>query len=89
MVSRTVGKERAFRSKLTNMRQAKNRLLSGLWNNYTVTTDRKSDITNAPNDWARKHKDEKYIFNLQPQMISVLVQTADIVKKLPKLKFKE
>lgn len=50
---------------------------------YTVTTDRKSDITNAPNDWARKHKDEKYIFNLQPQMISVLVQTADIVKKLP------
>ncbi|WP_158236883.1 MULTISPECIES: type ISP restriction/modification enzyme [Bacteroidales] len=56
---------------------------------YTVTTDRKSDITNAPNDWARKHKDEKYIFNLQPQMISVLVQTADIVKKLPKLKFKE
>lgn len=54
---------------------------------YAVTTDKKSGITNDPNDWAREHNDEKYIFNLLLQVINVSVQTVEIVKELPNLKF--
>ena len=55
---------------------------------YAITTDKKSGITNDPNDWAREHNDEKYIFNLLLRVINVSVQTVKIVKRLPKLKFK-
>lgn len=54
---------------------------------YAITTDKKSGITNDPNDWAREHNDEKYIFNLLLRIINVSVQTVKIVKNLPKLKF--
>ena len=54
---------------------------------YAITTDKKSGITNDPNDWAREHNDEKYIFNLLLRVINVSVQTMKIVKGLPKLKF--
>lgn len=54
---------------------------------YAITTDKKSGITNDPNDWAREHNDEKYIFNLLLRIINVSVQTVEFVKKLPKLKF--
>ena len=54
---------------------------------YAVTTDKKSGITNDPNDWAREHNDEKYILNLLLSVINVSVQTVEIVKGLPKLKF--
>ena len=54
---------------------------------YAITTDKKSGITNDPNDWAREHDDEKYIFNLLLRVINVSVQTVEIVKGLPKLKF--
>ena len=53
---------------------------------YAITTDKKSGITNNPNDWAREHNDEKYIFNLLLRIINVSVQTVEIVKGLPKLK---
>lgn len=56
---------------------------------YAVTTDKKSGITNDPNDWAKEHKDEKYILNLLLRIINVSVQTVEIVKGLPKLKFEE
>lgn len=56
---------------------------------YAITTDKKSGITNDPNDWAREHNDEKYIFNLLLRIINVSVQTVEIVKGLPKLKFEE
>ena len=56
---------------------------------YAVTTDKSSGITNDPNDWAREHNDEKYIFNLLLRIINVSVQTVEIVKGLPKLKFEE
>lgn len=55
---------------------------------YAITTDKKSGITNDPNDWAREHNDEKYIFNLLLRIINVSVQTVEIVKGLPKLNFK-
>ena len=54
---------------------------------YAITTDKKSGITNDPNDWAREHNDEKYILNLLLRVINVSVQTVEIVKELPKLKF--
>lgn len=54
---------------------------------YAITTDKKSGITNDPNDWAREHNDEKYILNLLLRVINVSVQTVEIVKGLPNLKF--
>ena len=54
---------------------------------YAITTDKKSGITNDPNDWAREHNNEKYILNLLLQVINVSVQTVEIVKGLPNLKF--
>ena len=54
---------------------------------YAVTTDIKSGITNDPNDWAKEHGDEKYIYNLLLRVINVSIQTVEIVKSLPKLKF--
>lgn len=56
---------------------------------YAITTDKKSGITNDSNDWAREHNDEKYIFNLLLRVINVSVQTVEIVRRLPKLKFEE
>lgn len=56
---------------------------------YAITTDKKSGITNDPNDWAREHNDEKYIFNLLLRVINVSVQTVEIVRSLPKLKLEE
>lgn len=56
---------------------------------YQVKTDPASGITNDPNDWAKEHGDEKYIFNLLLRIINVSVQTVEIVKALPKLKFEE
>lgn len=56
---------------------------------YAVTTDSKSSITNDPNDWAKEHDDEKYIFNLLLRVINVSMKTVEIVKRLPKLKFEK
>lgn len=56
---------------------------------YAITTDAKSGITNDPNDWAKEHRDEKYILNLLLRIINVSVQTVRIVKGLPKLEFEE
>lgn len=54
---------------------------------YAITTDKKNGITNDPNDWAREHNDEKYILNLLLRIINVSIQTVEIVKSLPRLKF--
>lgn len=56
---------------------------------YQITTNKDSGITNDPNDWAKEHNDEKYIFNLLLRIINVSIQTINIVKALPKLKFEE
>lgn len=56
---------------------------------YRIKTDPASGITNDPNDWAKEHNDEKYIFNLLLRIINVSIQTMEIVKALPKLKFEE
>lgn len=48
---------------------------------YQVKTDKKSGITDDPNDYS---DDEKYIFNLLLRIINVSLQTVDLVNSLPK-----
>ena len=54
---------------------------------YCVSQDKKSLIKNDCNDWSKEHKKPRYILDLLLSVINVSVQTVDIVKALPKLKF--
>ncbi|MBR5188821.1 MAG: DEAD/DEAH box helicase, partial [Paludibacteraceae bacterium] len=54
---------------------------------YAITTDKASGITNDPNDWADEQNNPKYIYNLLLSIINVSVQTVEIVKSLPDVKF--
>ena len=54
---------------------------------YQITTHKESGIVNDPNDWSREHDKPRYILDLLLSIINVSVQTVDIVKNLPKLKF--
>ncbi|HEL1116098.1 TPA: DEAD/DEAH box helicase, partial [Streptococcus equi subsp. zooepidemicus] len=47
---------------------------------YQVKTDKKSGITDDPNDYST---DEKYIFNLLLRIINVSMQTVDLINSLP------
>ena len=53
---------------------------------YQVKTDKKSGITDDPNDYS---DDEKYIFNLLLRIINVSVQTVDLINSLPKFELEE
>lgn len=53
---------------------------------YQVKTDRKSGITDDPNDYS---EDKKYIFNLLLRIINVSVQTVDLINRLPKLEVED
>ncbi|HHT7728185.1 TPA: DEAD/DEAH box helicase [Streptococcus suis] len=53
---------------------------------YQVKTDKKSGITDDPNDYST---DEKYIFNLLLRTINVSMQTVDLINSLPKLEVEE
>ena len=54
---------------------------------YCVSRDKKSLIMNDCNDWGKEHHNPRYILDLLLSVINVSVQTVDIVKALPKLKF--
>ena len=54
---------------------------------YAVTTDKKSLIRNDANDWAREHKNPRYILDLLLSVIQVSIETVRIVGGLPKLDF--
>lgn len=54
---------------------------------YCVSRDKKSLIMNDANDWGKEHGKPRYILDLLLSVINVSVQTVDIVKALPKLKF--
>jgi predicted helicase len=54
---------------------------------YAVSTHKESGITNNPNDWAAEHGSPRYILDLLLSVISVSVQTVDIVAGLPKLEW--
>lgn len=49
---------------------------------YQVKKDRKSGITDDPNEYS---ENPKYIFNLLLSIINVSVQTVDLVNSLPKM----
>ena len=49
---------------------------------YQVKTDKKSGITDNPNDYSN---DPKYIFNLLLRVINVSIQTVDLINQLPPL----
>jgi predicted helicase len=53
---------------------------------YQFSKDKDSQIVNDPNDWAREHDDPKYILNLLKSIITVSVQTMEVVNGLPALK---
>ena len=60
-----------------------------LMERYSVTTDKKSNLTNNPNDWADEHGNPRYILDLLLSVISLSVRTMELVDKLPKLSFDE
>lgn len=53
---------------------------------YQVKTDKKSGITDDPNNYS---ENEKYIFNLLLRIINVSMQTVDLVNSLPKFEVDE
>lgn len=53
---------------------------------YQVKTDKNSIITDDPNDFS---EDPKYIFNLLLRIITVSLETVDLVNSLPKLEIIE
>lgn len=53
---------------------------------YQIKTDKKSGITDDPNDYS---DDEKYIFNLLLRIINVSVQTVDLINSLPKFEVED
>ena len=56
---------------------------------YAVTVNSDSGIKNDPNDWSTEHDDPKYIYNLLLHIITVSLETMQIVRTLPKLKLEE
>ena len=60
----------------------------GKWiiDQYQIKTDKKSGITDDPNDYS---ENEKYICNLLLRIINVSVQTVDLIKSLPRFEVEE
>lgn len=54
---------------------------------YQITVHKESQIKNDPNDWADEVGNPRYILDLLLSIINVSVQTVEIVKGLPKVKF--
>jgi predicted helicase len=56
---------------------------------YQVKTDKKSGITNDPNDWSEEVGDPRYILDLLGRIVRVSIETMEIVDRLPKLVLEE
>ena len=54
---------------------------------YQIKVDKSSQIKNDPNAWAQEHHDARYILDLLLSVINVSVETMEIVKRLPQIKF--
>jgi len=52
---------------------------------YQIKTDKKSGITNNPNDWCKEHNNPTYILDLLKTVTHVSTQTNKIVADLPAL----
>ena len=53
---------------------------------YQVTQNKDSLIVNDPNDWSLEHGKPRYILDLLLSVMTVSLETVDIVNNLPKLK---
>ena len=52
---------------------------------YWIKTDNASGIVNDPNDWSREHKQPRYVIDLLKRIVTVSVETMEIVDNLPEL----
>ncbi|WP_244461618.1 type ISP restriction/modification enzyme [Rhodococcus sp. ZPP] len=52
---------------------------------YQVTVHKDSQIRNDPNDWATEHGQPRYILDLLKRIVTVSVETMNIVDNLPDL----
>ena len=56
---------------------------------YQVKTDKASGIVNDPSDWATGAGEPRYIVDLVKRLVTVSVETAAIVYRLPTLRLAE
>ena len=56
---------------------------------YQVKTDKASGIVNDPNAWGEEHGNPNYILDLLKSIVTVSVETVQIVKSLPPLRIAE
>lgn len=56
---------------------------------YQVKTDKASGIVNDPNDWSREVEDPRYIIDLLARIVTVSLETMQIVDSLPPLAIRE
>jgi predicted helicase len=54
---------------------------------YAITTHKDSGIRNNPNDWAVEHNKPRYILDLLLSVITVSVETVEIVEGLPQVEW--
>ncbi|RQX13377.1 damage-inducible protein [Micromonospora ureilytica] len=56
---------------------------------YQIKTDKASGIVNDPNDWSREVGDPRYIIDLLARVVTVSLETMQVVDSLPALKIRE
>ncbi|MFI7336075.1 DEAD/DEAH box helicase [Micromonospora aurantiaca (nom. illeg.)] len=56
---------------------------------YQVKTDKASGIVNDPNDWSREVGDPRYIIDLLARIVTVSLETMQVVDNLPALKIRK
>ena len=56
---------------------------------YQVKTDKASGIVNDPNDWSREVGDPRYILDLLARVVTVSLETMQVVDSLPALAIRE
>ncbi|MDR0550344.1 MAG: DEAD/DEAH box helicase family protein [Deltaproteobacteria bacterium] len=61
--------------------------IAWLLDRYRVTIDKDSGVKNDPNDWAKEHNSPRYILDLILRIITVSLETINIVNNLPRLNF--
>jgi predicted helicase len=50
-----------------------------------LRTEKASEITNDPNDWAEHQGNPRYLIDLIARVVTVSVQTVGIIRELPSL----
>ena len=63
--------------------------LEWIMERYSITTHTESQIRNDPNTWGHEHDNPLYILDLMQRIITVSIETLNLVAKLPTLHFPE